>query len=174
MCHIKTTGMRWRTCGPSIGVTVAILLASLGGTAEAAAPPHWSPDVRSARQYLAHRTGNVSFAVRTERRMWGHHRLRTVPSASVLKAMLMVAYLNRRVRVRRGNRQLAALGRSAPEGRLTLGDLARLVRSRRASPLDGGCYLSVLALDRALSSLRGRRGDAWGSDTSSRVPLPGD
>ena len=28
--------------------------------------------------------------------MWGHHRLRTVPAASVLKAMLMVAYLNRR------------------------------------------------------------------------------
>ena len=34
--------------------------------------------------------------MRTERRMWGHHRLRTVPAASVLKAMLMVTYLNRR------------------------------------------------------------------------------
>ena len=69
--------------------------------AAADAPPHWKPDVAAARQYLKHRHGNVSFAVRTERRMWGHHRLRTVPSASVLKAMLMVAYLNhRRVRHR--------------------------------------------------------------------------
>ena len=75
------------------------LLASVGlfvaaPPATADAPSHWKPDVRAARQYLKHRPGNVSFAVRTERRMWGHHRLRTVPSASVLKAMLMVTYLN--------------------------------------------------------------------------------
>jgi hypothetical protein len=66
------------------------------------APPHWSPDVAAARRYLETRTGMVSFAVRTERRQWGHRRLRVVPAASVLKAMLMVAYLNRReVRDRR-------------------------------------------------------------------------
>lgn len=64
--------------------------------ADAAAPPHWSPDVSAARRYIAHRGGNVSFAVRTERRMWGYRRLRVVPAASVLKAMLMVSYLNRR------------------------------------------------------------------------------
>ena len=70
--------------------------------AHAAAPPDWRPGVAAARQYIAHRGGNVSFAVRTERRMWGHRRLRVVPGASVLKAMLMVAYLNRReVRHRR-------------------------------------------------------------------------
>ena len=34
--------------------------------------------------------------MRTERRLWGHRRLRRVPAVSVLKAMLMVAYLNRR------------------------------------------------------------------------------
>jgi hypothetical protein len=64
--------------------------------AEAAVPPQWSPDVSAARRYLDHRGGDVSFAVRTERRMWGHRRLRVVPAASVLKAMLMVSYLNRR------------------------------------------------------------------------------
>jgi hypothetical protein len=64
--------------------------------AAAMAPPHWSPDVAAARHYLATRGGMVSFAVRTERRRWGYRRLRVVPSASVLKAMLMVAYLNRR------------------------------------------------------------------------------
>jgi len=83
-----------------------IALAAAGSAAPApagsAVPQHWSPDVAAARHYLAQRAGNVTFAVRTERRMWGHHRLRVVPAASVLKAMLMVAYLNRReVRDRR-------------------------------------------------------------------------
>jgi hypothetical protein len=74
----------------------AVALGSAATAAEAAAPPGWSPDVAAARNYLAQRAGNVSFAVRTERRVWGHRRLRVVPAASVLKAMLMVAYLNRR------------------------------------------------------------------------------
>src|SRR5688500_3080799 len=56
----------------------------------------WSPDVAAAKHYLAHRGGSVSFAVRTEQQLWGYRRLRVVPAASVLKAMLMVAYLNRR------------------------------------------------------------------------------
>jgi hypothetical protein len=44
----------------------------------------------------------VSFAVRTEHRAWGWRATRTVPSASVLKAMLLVAYLDDpRVRHRR-------------------------------------------------------------------------
>jgi beta-lactamase class A len=87
-------------------VTVAALVSAAGlsapAGAPAAAPSHWRPDAAAARQYLAHRGGNVSFAVRTERRMWGHRRRRAVPAASVLKAMLLVAYLNRReVRDRR-------------------------------------------------------------------------
>lgn len=104
-----------------------------------------------------------------------HERV-VVPSArSVVRpARTVSAYLNRRVRVRRGNRQLAALGRSAPEGRLTLGDLGRLVRRHRVSPLDGGCYLAVLVLDRALTRLRQDRGDVWGSDLSTRASLPGN
>jgi hypothetical protein len=76
------------------GICGATLFAA--APADAAAPPHWSPDVAAARHYLATRAGDVSFAVRTERRMWGHRRVRVVPAASVLKAMLMVSYLNRR------------------------------------------------------------------------------
>jgi len=86
--------------GPrSFAAALALALAATLSTpapAGPAAPPRWSPDVAAARDYLARRGGDVSFAVRTERRMWGHRRLRTVPSASVLKPMLMVAYLNRR------------------------------------------------------------------------------
>lgn len=103
-----------------------------------------------------------------------HERV-VVPEARSLvrPARTVPAYLNRRVRVRRGNRQLAELGRSAPEGRLALGALVSLVKRRRVSPLDGGCYLAVLALDRALTRLRRGRGTAWGSDASSRLPRPG-
>ena len=81
-----------------VALAVAVSAASVyaPAPAKAAAPPRWSPDVAAARDYLARRGGRVSFAVRTERRLWGHHRLRVVPAASVLKAMLMVAYLNRR------------------------------------------------------------------------------
>jgi Beta-lactamase enzyme family len=61
----------------------------------------WQPNVGAAVAYAHTRAGAVSFAVRTERRQWGWRVTRTVPSASVLKAMLLVAYLDdRRVRGR--------------------------------------------------------------------------
>ena len=118
--------------------------------ARADAPPGWKPDVAAAREYLRHRGGNVSFAVRTERRMWGHHRLRTVPSVSVLKAMLMMAYLNRRsVRhrsLRRSDRRLlspmirrsdnaAASAIRNLVGNRGLRRLARRVGMRRFTPV---------------------------------------
>lgn len=55
----------------------------------------WEPDVAAARAYAAQRPGSISFAVRTDGRFWGHRTTRSVPSASVLKAMLLVAYLRR-------------------------------------------------------------------------------
>jgi beta-lactamase class A len=53
----------------------------------------WRPDVPAARAYAQARLGEISFAVRTEDRLYGVEARRTVPSASVLKAMLLVAYL---------------------------------------------------------------------------------
>ena len=96
---------------------------------------------------------------------------RVVPAARtvVRPARTVGTYLNRRVRVRRGNRQLAELGRTSPESRLTLGSLADLVRRRRVGVVDSGCYLAVLVLDRALTRVRNNRGDNWGSDASTRV-----
>lgn len=104
-----------------------------------------------------------------------HERV-VVPAARSLvrPARTVRAYLNRRVRVRRGNRQLAELGRTNPEGRLKLGALVTLVRGRQVSPLDGCCYLAVLLLDRGLTRWRSRRPTGWGSDVSSRQPGSGE
>lgn len=73
-----------------------VVLALLAAPAPADAPPGWHPGMKAAREYVKHRRGNVSFAVRTERRLYDHRAGRPVPAASVLKAMLMVSYLNRR------------------------------------------------------------------------------
>jgi hypothetical protein len=68
--------------------------------------------VAAASAYAGKRAGQVTFAVRTPRRMYGRGVNRVVPSASVLKAMLMVAYLRRHsVRhraLRAGDRRLLA------------------------------------------------------------------
>ena len=72
----------------------------------------WEPDVAAARAFAAQRPGVVTFAVRTEGRLFGYRTRRTVPAASVLKAMLLVAYLrDRDVRgrpLRRADRALLA------------------------------------------------------------------
>jgi hypothetical protein len=51
--------------------------------------------VHAASKYAQGRAGQVTFAVKTPRRLYGRGVARTVPSASVLKAMLLVAYLRR-------------------------------------------------------------------------------
>jgi hypothetical protein len=98
-----------------------------------------------------------------------HERVVVPEAVSVVRpARTVRAHLNRRVRVRMGNRQLAELGRSAPEGRLGPKALIALVTERKVSPLEAGCYLSVLAADRILVRVRRGHGVRWGSDSSSR------
>lgn len=65
------------------------------GTLLAAAllAPGWSPGVRAADRFADGRHGTVTFAVRTERRLWGRDVDVALPSASVVKALLLVAYL---------------------------------------------------------------------------------
>jgi hypothetical protein len=96
----------WRTAATRCVLSLALVLGAMlsSGTASAAAAgaaAEWQPDVRAAIAYAHTRAGVVSFALRTEHRAWGWRATRTVPSASVLKAMLLVAYLDdRRVRGR--------------------------------------------------------------------------
>jgi hypothetical protein len=77
----------------------ALAVAAALATAGTASPPvlaaPWHPNVRAAAAWAAQRQGAVSFAVRTDRRLWGRDVRRGVPCASVLKAMLLVAYLRR-------------------------------------------------------------------------------
>jgi hypothetical protein len=56
----------------------------------------WRPHMLAAIGYTDTRTGDVAFAVRTEHRFYGYRPDHDEWSASVVKAMLMVAYLNER------------------------------------------------------------------------------
>jgi beta-lactamase class A len=73
-------------------VAVAIVLAVLIVPAKAQA---WEPDVAGAAAWAAKRQGTVTFAVRTQDRLWGQGLDQQFAMASVLKAMLMTAYLRR-------------------------------------------------------------------------------
>jgi hypothetical protein len=54
----------------------------------------WHPHMLAAIGYTGTRTGDVAFAVRTESRFYGYRPDHVEWSASVVKAMLMVAYLD--------------------------------------------------------------------------------
>lgn len=88
--------------------------------------------MRAAERYAEGRRGAVSFAVRTECGEWGRRQDRAAPSASVLKVMLLLAYLQRPA-VR--NRPLGA------QQRALLGPMIRWSDSAAATrvlALDGG------------------------------------
>jgi hypothetical protein len=75
--------------------TVALLVLAALALPAGAMASTWRPGVRSAINYARHRHGIIAFAVRTDHRFYGFHPYRTFPSASVLKAMLLVSYLRR-------------------------------------------------------------------------------
>jgi hypothetical protein len=75
-------------------VAAIALSVALAMPAEAKAP--WVPHIAKARSYAKTRhAGTIGFEVKTAQDAWGWHAKRTVPSASVLKAMLLTAYLRK-------------------------------------------------------------------------------
>jgi hypothetical protein len=77
-------------------VLAAVAAIGLVPAAAEAATPGWWERGDAAERYLEERQGIVSFAFVTPRgKLRGHRKWRPAPSASVLKAMLLVAYLNR-------------------------------------------------------------------------------
>jgi hypothetical protein len=73
-----------------LGTALVVLAAAPLPSAAAA----WSPDVKAALRYVHQRKGAVRFAVRTDGRLWGYRRTDGVHSASVVKALLLAAYLD--------------------------------------------------------------------------------
>jgi beta-lactamase class A len=149
-------------------VTVALVLA-LAAPAAAEAPPGWRPHVDAARAWAGQRTGDVSFAVRTERRGWSWRGATTYRSASIVKAMLLVAYLRRpdvrRRRLRADERALldpmvrrsdnrAADAINARVGLPALAALGRRAGMRHFSPYVVWGGSSVCAADQARFFLR--------------------
>jgi hypothetical protein len=102
-----------RRAGLALGVavlTLAIAVAAAGGhrSAPRSASPKclvpgtkktldqlYGPNILSAFGYQRHRTGDIAFAVRTDHSFYGYRPDHQEWSASVLKAMLLVAYLDR-------------------------------------------------------------------------------
>ena len=87
----------------------------------------FTPDTNRAEAWAQHRRGVVTFAVRTDDRLWGRGMDRQAPSASTLKAILLVTHL----RAAR-NRALTSKDRAilAPMIRRSANDPASLLVSK--------------------------------------------
>jgi hypothetical protein len=72
-----------------------LVLALLTPAAAHAGDAPWRPAVGAAAKYAKERRGSVAFSVRTPTRSWGWRAGAVFHSASVLKPMLMLAYLDR-------------------------------------------------------------------------------
>ncbi|MFA9271491.1 MAG: serine hydrolase [Baekduiaceae bacterium] len=77
-----------------LALTLAVLGLALAVAAPASAA-RWQPDVAAARAYALQRPGVESFSVRDGTRAWGYQPRRVVRTASLIKTMLMLAYLRR-------------------------------------------------------------------------------
>jgi Beta-lactamase enzyme family len=132
----------------------------------------WHQRVRDAVRFLHSRTGSASFAVVDERgRVHGYRRGVQYSSASLVKAMLLVAYLDRRdvrhrrlrgadrrllgpmIRVSDNDAATAVYDRVGPGG---LQRVARRAGMRRfvPNPVWGGCQVTARDQARFFSKIR--------------------
>lgn len=99
--------MRKRVCGAVAVVAIVSVAGALASRPAGAAPECivpgytgtldqlWQPDMKAALAYARTRRGDIAFAVRTDESFRAYRPFHQEWSASVLKAMLLVAYLNR-------------------------------------------------------------------------------
>jgi hypothetical protein len=105
-------------------------------------------------------------------RSFAPHERRVVAGVhSVVRpAPTVRAHLWRRSRVRLGNRQLAGMGLTSPNGPLRITALRNLVRTGAIGRWDAGCYLAVTVFDRARFAIRRptvATTGAWSSERAS-------
>jgi len=81
-------------------LTILVVSFATAATAAAAALPAaaagstWKPGFSDALNYAQSRAGVITFALRTPHHVWAYRPNHTEPSASVIKAMILVAYLD--------------------------------------------------------------------------------
>ena len=144
-----------RRRGPTLAA-VAVLALALAVPAGASAEA-WHPHVAAARAWAAQRTGTIAFAVRTPHHLWGSRSDRRFPSASVVKAMLLVTYL--RSRAVRG-RPLRAADRALLSPMIRRSDN---VAATRVRDIVGNAALERLA--RRVGMTRFHADPIWGYST---------
>lgn len=155
----------------ALAALVSPVMATGPGEANGGYP--WQQRIRDAVRFVHSRTGSASFAATDERgRVHGYRRAVSYSSASLVKAMLLVAYLDqRRVRHRRlrsaERRLLGPMIRisdndaaSAIYERVGPGGLERVARRagmRRfvPNPVWGGCQVTARDQARFFSRIRG-------------------
>jgi hypothetical protein len=141
-----------------LGGLLALALTTCSLASARPAPP-WHPWFKAAIGYASQRDGTIAFAVRTRTRYWHWHAGRTYHSASVIKAMQLIAYLDmpsvRRRALGPDDRSLlapmirysdndAASRVDTMVGSDRLRDLARRAGMRRFTPVDGWWGLSEI------------------------------
>jgi Beta-lactamase enzyme family len=80
------------------GILTAVLAVTLAAPSQAVAagPSRWGYRIAAAKAYAQSRAGTIAFAIVDQRgRLHGYRRRAVAPSASVLKPMLLVAYLRK-------------------------------------------------------------------------------
>jgi hypothetical protein len=84
-----------RLSGVVVAVVLCAALVASAAGATARDSRAWKPHAGLAKSWAEHRRGVIAFSVRTPTREWAWHGGRVYPTASVLKPMLMLAYLQR-------------------------------------------------------------------------------
>ena len=149
------------TCSLALAVAAGVPPAPAAATAKPKAGGSWGARVADAAAFARGRGGSVSFAVVDERRrLHGFGANAGYSSASLVKAMLLVAYLNQRGvknrRLHRGDRRLLGPmirasdndAASAIYERIGGGALVRLAGRAgmthfEANPVWGGCQVTA-------------------------------
>jgi len=140
----------------ALPAVLGLLCLAHAGSAAASPPRGWRDGVAAARAHAQARAGSVSFAIRTERGVEGLAPDQAYPSASVVKAMMLVAYL----------RQPSVRGRALrPDDRNLLTPMVRWSSNKDASAVSvklGFGALDRLARRAGMTQFVEATQDCWG------------